>query len=356
VREHTAEGADFFLQLRNIGMHTCLFGATGSGKSTTVKRIISQLALNRVPVLVIDWHSEYDSLVQNLGGKVLVPPTAKIRPIPPEEPLHWNILDPRFYSEQVTEKVIEDYIGLVVDLLGENSILHFTEPQKYGMSKLLNLAFQDYSQKEFPTVKTLLKYLEEVEIPGSTKNALQRKLDNFSSGSQGSIFCQPTSFQPGQLLDTPACIKMRHLTEDFPSAVALLTYFALRQAISYFKRQGEASNNEPVRHVTIIDEAPRVIAAHKKVETYVEKILEEMRKYGEGLILVARNTGIGKGVLRETNQKIAHRLDEKSDIATVAELMGISETKDLIRRLPRGMGFVRTGTEVAKLVKVSMPE
>ncbi len=283
----------------------------------------------------------------------MVPPTSEVKPKSDEIPLHWNILDPRFFSDQITDEVIEDYTALVIELLGSKSVLKFTESMKFGMTKLLNLVYSNYDE-EYPTIKTVLDFLEEIEgITDGTRKSLYRRLGNFSSGSQGNIFCKPTSFDPGLLLSTPVCIKMRHLSEDFPSAVSLLTYFLLRQAVSYFKKQGEVQGTKPVRHVTIIDEAPQVIGEHKTIRLYVEKILEEMRKYGEGLVLVGRNSSIGKVILRETNQKIAHRV-AADDINNVGKLVGIKKTheQELIGRLPRGVAFVRAGTQPAFPVKI----
>jgi len=89
---------------------------------------------------------------------------------------------------------------------------------------------------------------------------------------------------------------------------------------------------------TVIDEAPRVFEAHVKAARYVEKILEEMRKYGEGLILVARYPKLSDIVLRETNQKISHRVIESKDVNQIAHLLDMTrEEKKLLTNLPRGL-------------------
>lgn len=358
-REVLKAEAEFHLPMRSFAMHTCLFGTTNSGKSTTVKRLVSELASRNIPVMVVDWHSEYKDIIKELGGTILVPPTGKVQPSGDEKPLHWNVLDPRFYSEQLNEAILMDYTGLVVDLLAEKSVMEgLSEPMKSGLSRMLRFAYDEkdtLTTRIPPTIRDLLQYLDEVEMPSGTRDALIRRLERFR-GTLGMIFCEQTSFDPNELFSTPTCIAVKHLTDEFPSVVSLLTYFVLRQVVSHFKNQGEVSHDSPVRHITVIDEAPRVFEAHAKAAGYVEKILEEMRKYGEGLILVARYPGISDIVLRETNQKISHRVKEDKDVNRIARLLEIEkDDKRLLSNLPSGIAFIKTGTDPVRLVRVKKP-
>jgi DNA helicase HerA-like ATPase len=105
--------------------------------------------------------------------------------------------------------------------------------------------------------------------------------------------------------------------------------------------------------VTIIDEAPQVINSNRKVKSEVVSMLEEMRKYGEGLILVCRHPAIGKDILRDTNQKIAHQLAEPGDVTAMAKMLQLKGgAADNIRQLPPGVAYVRVGTNAAALVRV----
>jgi DNA helicase HerA-like ATPase len=152
-------------------------------------------------------------------------------------------------------------------------------------------------------------------------------------------------------------VRVKHLTVDHQSAVGLLTFFLLRQALSHFTRIGEAKDQAPVRHVIIIDEAPMVIGSNPKVKHEVIRMLQEVRKFGEGLILVCRNPGIDDDILRETNQKIAHKLDVPKDVSSVASMLGLeAEDKKLLHSLPRGIAFARIGGNSTVLVRVRQEE
>jgi len=225
-----------------------------------------------------------------------------------------------------------------------------TEPMKGGLTEALRLA---YERNSVPTFKEVLTLVNDVPIPPATADALQRRLQRFSGGSLGSIFCSETSFDPASMFSKAMNVRVKHLTADHQSAVGLLTFFLLRQAISHFKRIGEVNDQTPVRHIIIIDEAPMVIGSNPKVENEVIRMLQEVRKFGEGLILVCRNPGIDDDILRETNQKIAHKLDVPKDVSSVASMLGLdAEDKKLLHTLPRGIAFARIAGNPTVLARV----
>lgn len=348
---------DFFLPIEVMATHTAIFGANQGGKTTTTKRLIAELSRLKIPVLIIDWHSEYTDLTRRLGGSILVPPTALVKPQDDEIPLTWNILDPRFYAMQLNEEVLEDYIGLVVNMLSMKQIMNLTEPMKSAMTNALRNAYNltDISQGKFPTFDDIRKALEGLPLQTGTLDALIRRLNIMTAGTLGSIFCDQTSFNPSVLFNKNVCIKMNHLTEDFDYAVGLLTFFILRQAASYFKTLGEAPHDHPLRHVVVIDEAPAVLRSYSDVQKLLGRMLEELRKFGEGVIIVARNTDIPKIVLRETNQKIVHKLQLPQDIDSAAEMLGIKPQKDIIADLPPGVCFLKSAGDKPKLIRISKP-
>lgn len=349
-RDRLAIRGSAYYPLAVAATHTAIFGANGSGKSVTTKRLLHELVVSGgVPATVIDWHDEYDDLVRKVGGVVAVPPTATVSPKAGEIVFTWNLLDPRFYAEQVTREVVEDYVQIVVDLVGQKDVMDLTEPMKCALTEALRLS---YERIERPTFKDVVPFLDEVPAPDATKAAVARRLDRFSGGSLGKIFCRETSLEPDEIFTRTLCIRVKHLTQDHQSAVGLLAFFLLRQAIGYFKRMGEASSDRPVRHVIVIDEAPMVLRSNPRVQQEVVRMVQEVRKFGEGLVLVCRNPGIDKEILRETNQKIAHRLEVPDDVSTVAAMLGLDrDQRSLLAKLPRGVGFLRIGTNPSVLVR-----
>lgn len=335
-REKLSSKGPFYYPFAAASTHTAIFGITGGGKSVTTKRLVKEFVGNQIPVLILDWHDEYADLVHGLGGIVAVPPTAIEKPGKDEIPFTWNLLDPRFYSQNITPEVIEDYVGIVVDLLGHKDIMDLTEPMIGGLTEALKLA---YAKSLTPAFTDISDLVEQLSLPPNTADALKRRIRKFSGGSLGSIFCRETSFNPQDVFTKPMCIRVKHLTKDHESAIGLLAFFVLRQSHGYFKRLGEVKS---VRHITVIDEAPRVIGASPKVKQEVIGILQELRKFGEGLILVCRNPDISDDIMRETKQKIVHMLDLPEDVNKVSKMLGLKPAeKDLLNRLPPGLAFSR---------------
>ncbi len=60
------------LRREDVFKHIGVFGATGSGKTTTAARLAVNLHLNGFRVLVLDWHGEYEGLVTRLGARCRV--------------------------------------------------------------------------------------------------------------------------------------------------------------------------------------------------------------------------------------------------------------------------------------------
>lgn len=304
--------------------HTAIFGTTGSGKSVTTKRLAQELINCGVPITIIDWHDEYTEIIHQNSGIVAVPPTSKIKPGKNEIPFTWNILDSRFFSPNVNSEIIEDYIEIVIELLGHKELMNLTEPMKNDLTRVLKFA---YERCKTPTFKEVLSLVNEWPIRHSSVENIRGRIEHISSGSLGSIFCSETSFDPALMFSKAMGIRVKHLTADHRSAVGLLVFFLLRQAVSHFMGMGETTPQEPVRHVTIIDEAPMVISSNPKLENEVIRMLQETRKFGEGMILVCRNPGIHVDILRETNQKIAHKLDVPQDVSSVANMFSLDSRR-----------------------------
>jgi DNA helicase HerA-like ATPase len=192
--------------LASATTHTAIFGTTGGGKSITTKRLIREFVTRGVNVLILDWHDEYAELIRELGGKIVVPPTAITKPGSDEEPFTWNLLDPHFYNPDITPDVIEDYIRIIVDLLSHKDLMDLSEPMKGGLSDTLRIA---YGKVAIPTFDELVSLVDNVRIPASTKDALRRRIRAFSSGSLGAIFCHLTSFEPSSIFERPVCLKVK---------------------------------------------------------------------------------------------------------------------------------------------------
>ncbi|MEM3647876.1 MAG: DUF87 domain-containing protein, partial [Thermoproteota archaeon] len=58
------------LEADKFKKHMAVYGSTGSGKTTTVKHVLRELAELGYPFMVLDWHNEYRHLAEELNGIV----------------------------------------------------------------------------------------------------------------------------------------------------------------------------------------------------------------------------------------------------------------------------------------------
>lgn len=299
---------------------------------------------------VIDWNDEYVSLMQELDGVVAVPPTTTTEPGAGEISLSWNLLDPRSYSPDVTP---DDYVQILVQLLTTRGLIYLPERMKEAFKEALTLAYQE---RTIPTLGNVVNLVGQVSIPFCQATVLRRKLRDFSD-SCGSIFCNDTSLEPIQMFERPMTVRVRHLAWDnkFP-AVGLLAFLLLRQAIDYFRRMGKLESKSPVRHVTVIEEAPYVLGSSPKLEEEGDQILlQAARKVGESVVFICKSAHINKHFLRESNQIIAYNLDTTPlpFANLVGERLGLSrEDRRCLRGLPRGIALARMAGNRKTLVKV----
>lgn len=358
--KHLQRIESFNYPLAKVATHTAIFGKTGSGKTTTVNKIVHELIKENVPFTILDWHSEYTEILRNTGGKIYHPPTAKIPVSEGEIPFTWNPLDHRFYSPKKSKEILEDYFSKIIGMLEPKDVMKLTTSQKAVLLRVLRRAYTPYMQKNkgIPTFEDLLRILREEDIDGHSGaiQALRTRLETMGSGTWSSIFCKKTSFDPQTFFDESACVKMKHLTEDFRGAILLLTQFILQQELAYFKRfRKHRSDSAKLRHVIIIDESQELFT-ETGIASQIESILQEMRGFGVGLILVARHTDIPRSIIRETNTKIIHSLEDPKDVRVVVKLANMeADQRTLLKNLPPGAAFFRLSGRNTRLVRIIPP-
>ncbi len=113
---------------------------------------------------------------------------------------------------------------------------------------------------------------------------------------------------------------------------------------------GEIDYNENAcKHLTIIEEAHRVMAKCEKQDLPQYKsammfsnMLSEIRAYGEGLMLVDQvPTRLIPDAIKNTNLKITHRLVAEDDCKAIGESMGLNdEQRKVIPKLMTGQCIV----------------
>lgn len=320
-REEAGEEADIYLgkalvegqpsrqvyvTKEELSRHAVLLGATGSGKSFTAAHILLQAHRKGLPFIVLDWHNEYSKLVRALGGQVITPG---------EQPL-FNPLEP------IARRAISDHVDLITDIFSD--VYRFTSPQAYlfrsTLEDLLSVS------KDEVTLSDLLAALQAKPLHSAydneTKMALLRRLTPLTRGLVGSALDRRGAPRITSLLDRPCCLELGHFKElELRSIVAGLTL-----KLIYDLRTSEGPS--PLKHLVALEEARFLVPPRRPEEppSIVEKMVGELRKFGEGVVLIAQfPTMLAQEVIKNAGVKLIFRMTWLEDLRLVRDALGLTE-------------------------------
>lgn len=341
----------------NLDKHVFITGVTGSGKTTTCQKILTD---SKLPFLVIEpAKTEYrilskkyeDILIFTLGKDTVAP----FRLNPFEFFEHESItsrvdmikasLEAAFDMEAAIPQILESAIYECYKAYGWNIATNKNEKVKEP--------FKD-GVYAFPTFSDLLEKVDEVVIRQGfderLKNdyigSIRARLEGLMVGSKGLMLNTKRSINFEKLLDKKVVLELEEIRSG--SEKSLIMGFVLINLVeaikAKYKKQGEFN------HITLVEEAHRLLSKFtpgdspsKKqgVETFSD-MLAEIRKYGESLIIVDQIPNkLTPEVLKNTNTKIVHKIFAQDDKEAIGNTMVLSdEQKEFLSNLEPGRAIV----------------
>ena len=362
--KRSIENMPFGLSEQDLNKHTFVCGITGSGKTTTVKKILVEA---KKPFFVIESaKKEYrniavDTTVYTLGKPEINAPQ----------------INPFYIMPGVSPQVHIDYLK---DLF--NASFSFYGPMPYILEKCLHSVYKNkgwdltlgyhpllannksstdffsiehttaqYSKLShkylFPTMQELkdeiARYIEEEltydgEVAGNVKTAMKVRLENLCVGAKGYTFNTSEFLDFDTMLKKNVVFELEGLADDSDKAfsVGLLVIFINE----YRQIQKEISGNQKtgLQHLLVIEEAHRLL---KNIETdrstemtgnpkgkaveHFTNMIAEMRSYGQGVIVAEQiPTKLAPDVIKNSSTKIVQRIVSTDDQQTIANTIGIT--------------------------------
>jgi adenylate kinase len=149
------------IPLNKLNRHLVILGATGSGKTTTAKKIIKKVMkrMNK-PIYIFDMHGEYNNLSTNSFFEKFNKNNEKekIEVIKFDEKTSFNIFDPWTIP-------IKRYIVFLVNTLKD--ILELSEPQAYVLLRALEEEYRERGyfekRKELPIPPDINDVIERIQ-------------------------------------------------------------------------------------------------------------------------------------------------------------------------------------------------
>ena len=354
------EKIPFYLSKDSMAKHTFIAGVTGSGKTTTCHGLLAEA---NMPFLVIEpAKTEYRTLINRdeniivftLGNEMGSP--FRINPFELIKgeviSAHVDMIKATFTSafpmEASMPQILEEAIYNVYQNKGWN--VDTNENEIYGERAY------DPDVNSFPILSDLLSEMKTVveskhfsaQMQADYIGSLVSRLSNLTVGSKGSMLNCEHSTDFRFIAHNNVILEMEELKS--PEDKALFMGFVLSKLSAVIKE--EHKRNHDYKHLTLIEEAHRLLSkveygdsGSKKaaVETFTD-LLAEVRKYGEGLIIVDQIPNkLAPEVLKNTNTKIIHKILAKDDKEAVGDTMLMDDKqKEYLSALEVGNAIIFT--------------
>lgn len=316
-----------YLPASTLKRHVSIFGATGTGKSTTAARIILNLLRLKLPVLILDWHSEYRRLVIENDGYVFTPGLEI-------SPFCLNPLDASLSRD------LSEHISLVTDIFTD--IYSLTPPQSFMLREAIKAA---YRKKREPILADVVQHIERLPTrsiyDNETKQALLRRLRPLTEGQASRALNGPSTISLKFLLSNTVAIELGHFKEMEIRRIFVSIFLKL-----LFDHRMRIGQSEKIEHVTVIEEARNIIPLRpiQSPPSIGERMIAELRKFGESFIIVSQfPSQISLEVIKNSATCIVHQLRGGDDKYLLREILGLtSEQLGYLSNLNIGEAVIKS--------------
>ena len=369
------------LSYDQLNKHCFVSGVTGSGKSTTMRKLLKELAGKqdedmRIPFMVIEpAKREYRELgergVEGLTVYSLGRPECDFALNPfsfgkgTQLFSHLDFLKSTFnallgsYSSMpfILETILcKCYEKAGWDLeTGENSEL------ERELGKLLNRTPETevaLREKYMPTIGEMAGLVDEVlndyfgadksDYRISLRGALKARLNSLTSSLKGRLLNRREEESFELLLNKNVVFELEAFSDNEEKAFIMALLLGRIYEIRQVEAQQGRIEKQGLRHVVVLEEAHRLLTKTegkgelqanpraKAVETFSD-MLAEVRSYGQGLVIVDQiPSKLTPEVMKNTEVKIVHRLLSKDDREAVGATMNLTkeQIEDLARHNP----------------------
>ena len=339
------------IPLATLNRHALVAGATGAGKSQTVRHVLEQLTGAGVSWLAIEpVKSEYAVMAARLAGTAEGSGVAAgggrsvtiINPADPESvPLSVNPLAPE------PGYPVQAHIDMVRALF----LAAFDAPEPFPqiMSQALQRCYEECGWDPLtgagradvdvpPAVPTLarlqaaaLAVIEDVgygrELQADMRGFVDVRLRSLRTGSAGRFFEGGHPADIAALLNRNVVLALEDVANDEDKAFVIGTLII--RMVEHLRLRSKTDPAHGLRHVVVLEEAHRLLRAGRTgasahaVELFAG-LLAEIRAYGEGVVIAEQIPAkLVPDAIKNTALKVLHRLPAADDRQLVGATMNL---------------------------------
>ena len=350
------------MDVNSLVRHTLVCGTTGTGKSTTCKKIIQGARSKNIPVMIIEpakddyvrWAIEQNKhLPEDQQYLIFMPGASQIEDVLPR-PLHLSPFQPAAWKDspvnlvQHAEALVtmlnaclpsEDVIPIIIEeavhdcLEAEAAIngIDITEVENPQMTIYPCLYDLENAGNRIIDRKTYEKKVKE-----NFREVLHTRFAYLERGSRGRILNVNRSTDFEQLFNRPVVINLSRLSgSKDKSLISSLLLLALQEyRISRYQYDDEyrkQAQQNKLLHLIVLEEAHNVLTRpgpnsvgtpQQAAAEMFGNMLSEIRSYGQGMMIIDQfPTRLIEDAIKNTNYKIAHRLISPEDIQVMSTAM-----------------------------------
>lgn len=360
------------LDRRDLNMHVFVAGVTGSGKTTTCHHLLRESML---PFLVIEpVKTEYRMLLDEYDDLlVLTPGREDLAPLRlnPLEMMPGESISSRVDIIKASFSASFDMEAAIPQVL-EAAVYRCYEKMGWDLSTSTHPLYADPFAPgcyPFPILRDLLEASEQIvkeqgfdeRLRQDYIGSIKARLQGLLIGAKGQIFNTLRSIDFGELIQRRVVIELEEIRNG--AEKSLLIAFIMTNVIQALKN--EHRKNPTFRHLTLIEEAhhlltkadPSTSSNRRQAIEMFSDMLAEVRKYGEGLIIVDQIPNkLTPEVLKNTNTKIVHKLFAEDDKLAIGNTMALeSAQQQHLSRLETGHAVVFSqGWQKSVLTKIEV--
>jgi hypothetical protein len=375
------EVGTFTVPRSTINRHVFVTGATGSGKSQTVRHLLEELTRAGIPWLAIEpAKSEYAAMagrLADLGAPVtVINPSdpggvpVSVNPLAPEPgfPVQAHIdmvralFQAAFDAEEPFPQIMSQALQRVYEANGWDVVTgagvpgSLVEPSVPTLEQLQNAALQVVGDVGYGR-----------ELMADVKGFVDVRLRSLRIGSAGRFFEGGHAADIGGLLRDNVVLAIEDVANDEDKAFLMGTLIIRIVEHLRIRAKRERAEDLPggLRHVIVIEEAHRLLrnrgwerASAHAVELFAG-MLAEIRAYGEGIVVAEQiPTKLVPDVIKNTALKVVHRLPAFDDRHQVGAAMNLDEdqSREVVSLRPGVAAVFADGMDRPLRVRVPLGE
>ncbi|MGH3289920.1 MAG: ATP-binding protein, partial [Streptosporangiaceae bacterium] len=350
---HRRPAGPLLLPLDSVNRHVLVCGASGAGKSQTVRALLESATRAGIPWLVVEpAKAEYRLMGERLAGAAEV---VRIRPgdsdaiaagLNPLEPAP-DAAGRRFPLQTHADLVTALFIASFRSREPFGQVLSAALTRVYedaGWDMALGETIAADPNPGYPRLadlqRAMVRILREVgyseRVTDDVLGFVKVRLSSLRLGTTGRFLEGGHQLDFSRLLRTSAVLELEDVGDDGDKAFVMGTVLIRLAEHLRMEHRAQPSGQVRLRHLTVIEEARRLLrrpdvpgtpAAHA-VELFAG-LLAEIRAYGEGVIIAEQiPERLVPDVIANTAVKITHRLPAAGDREAVAATMNMTRAQN----------------------------